>query len=241
MGTVEPLIVVRWAIGAGVPVLGALWMLVTQRAEKQRVLAENARRLETGDLRPPDERKGGIGKIRVHVVGGGHVNLGSSIESAESLSGTPTLQTAAFLVEDDGGQRFSISAGATLSVRRLGGARRNLLESITKETGGVDQRFSFEVDPQATFVLKATFPEVKESQGAFREGPLALEGPLEINPNVDVERAEMGCMVYPVLVVGAALAIYPTELFWEVCGWVAWTLAMLLALVGRLITNDSAR
>lgn len=241
MSDAELVAIVRLALGGGVPVLVGVWMFVTDRREKARVERENVKRRESGGVTPPDERRGGITRIRVHVVGDASVNLGSSIESADSVSGAPTLETTAFVVEDEKGQRFAIAEHSELRVRTLAGARRNLLESVTKEGGGIAQRFSFQVDPSATFVLEAKFPEVLGSQGAFREGPMAIGGPLVINPSTDLEPTGMGCVVYPALAIGAGAALLPTELFWEVAGWVVWVLAVGLAMVGRAITNDNAR
>lgn len=241
MSDVELLPVVRLVIGAGLPLALGISMFFTDRAEKARVEKENAKRRETGGVTPPEERRAGTVRIRVHVVGEGSVNLGSSTESADSVSGAPTLESTAFVVEDDQGQRFSIAEKTELRVRTLAGARRNLLESVTKEGGGIAQRFSFEVDPSATFVLQAKFPETKDSQGAFREGPVAIEGPLVINPNTDVDTTGFGCIVYPALAIGAACALYPTELVWEVLGWIVWGLAMIVGAGGRAITNDNAR
>lgn len=232
---------VRYVIATGVPLALAVSMLRVDRAEKERVRQQNEKRRADGGVTPIEQRKPGTVRLRVHVVGEGSVNLGSSTESADSVSGAPTLETVPFVVEDERGQRFSIAEKTELRVRSLAGARRNLLESITKEGGGIAQRFSFEVDPSATFVLQARFPETKDSPGAFREGPLGLEGPLVINPDTAIEPTGFGCVAYPALVIGAIAAVYPTETLWEVVGWIAWGFMLLIGAGARAITNDNAR
>lgn len=239
----ELLVVFRLALGAGLPLWLASSMFFTDRAEKARVAAENAKRKETGALRDREDLSAGVGRIRAHVVGDGtenRVNLGSSVEQQNALSGAPTLETAPFVVEDTHGRRFTIPPKAELRVRSFTGARRNLMESITKEGGAVEQRYSFEVAPGDTFVLQARFPDPK-AQGVFREAPIELEGPLEINPNLSIEPTAMGCLVYPMLALGAACALYPTSLGWEIAGSVVWAFLMLGAWVGKMITNDAAR
>lgn len=235
------LLIVRYVLGGGVPLLLGLRMFVTDREEKARVARENAKRKETGGVTPVEERKAGTVRLRVHVVGEGNVNLGSSVEASDSVSGAPTLESTAFVVEDERGQRFSIGEKSELRVRTLAGARRNLLESVTKEGGGIAQRFSFEVEPSATFVLQGKLPEASESGGAFREGPVTLGGPFEINPSTDIEPTGFGCIVYPALAIGAFAALYPTELVFEVLGWIVWLLAMVIGAGGRAMTNDAAR
>lgn len=70
---------------------------------------------------------------------------------------------------------------------------------------------------------------------------MAIEGPLVINPNTDLDTTGFGCIVYPALVIGALCAVYPTELVWEVIGWIVWLLAMIVGAGGRAMTNDNAR
>src|SRR5262245_38919307 len=79
----------------------------------------------------------GVQRLLVRVVGepGARIVLGTSIEQPSEISGTPDLTSEAFSVRTEDGRLFAIRAGARLRMRPLAGARRNVIETITKASG----------------------------------------------------------------------------------------------------------
>lgn len=246
---IDPVELLRYGIGAGVPVLLALAYALAAHRESGRVARENERRgkldkevREPGDLRP------GLARLRVRVVESGQVslvNLGTSVETAESLSGAPELDTADVLLVDEGGRGFRLPEGKRLKVHSFGGARRHLTESLTREDGGVNQRFSFEVASTQSFVLACQVPEAVAGSHPFRSAGDALDllpagDRFEVNPPPKVADASgVGCIVYPCLGLAAYAATAPENTKWQVAGWIVWLMCVLLGLVGRSVANDT--
>jgi hypothetical protein len=102
------------------------------------------------------------------------VSIGSSVEDPADMSATPTLTSNAFVVVDEQGHKFAIREGEEMTVLSLPGARRNLVEAVTTETG-VDQRYSFELGPEQSFFILGT-AHGHPAAGPFRDGaPVELE------------------------------------------------------------------
>ncbi len=242
----SPLDVLRYALGLGVPItLGISFTRATWR-ESRRVKRENERlaEQEKSDRAPMDVRPGPA-RLRVRVAGEAiRMNLGTSVESAENLSGAPELESTETVLVDDTGRRFRLPAGQKLKVRSFDGARRNLTESVTRADGGVSQRFSFEVAPGQSFVITCVLPEIPSAH-PFRNTGEALDlqpdgDQFEINPlPKNVETSSVGCIVYPCLVGAAIGALVPTNLYFQVVGWIVWTICIFLGLIGRSIANDT--
>lgn len=110
----------------------------------------------------------------VHVADGRH-SLGSSVEAPTELSATPELKTEEVIVVD-GTRRLRILPGKKMRVLSLPGARRGFIEAMTTK-GGVEQRFSFELDPDVGFKILG----VARGEGAqpFRDAPAIELEPFE--------------------------------------------------------------
>jgi len=244
----SPLEVLRYALGLGVPItLGISFTRATWR-ESGRVKRENARlaEREKSDRAPADLRPGPA-RLRVHVADDAVMtNLGTSVETTESLSGAPELESTETVLVDATGRRLRLPGGQKLKIHSFGGARRNLTESITREDGGVSQRFSFEVSPTQSFVLACVLPEIASSH-PFRNTGEAIDlqpdgERFEINPSPkNVETSSVGCIVYPCLIGASYGAIVPTNTFYQVVGWIIWTVSVLLGLIGCSVANDTLR
>ncbi|MDI1448756.1 hypothetical protein [Polyangium sp. 6x1] len=246
----DPTALLRNGIGIGVPALIALAYAAASFRESQRIRRENERRAEIGsEVRAPGDLSPGLARLRVRVVDAGGaqlVNLGTSAETADNLSGAPELDTASVLLTDDGGRSFRMPAEKRLKVHSFGGARRNLTESVTREDGGVQQRFSFEVAPTQSFVLTCALPEALAASHPFRNTDEAIEllpaggKRFELNaPPETVQTSGVGCIVYPCLGVAAVAATVPESTGWQIGGWVLWLMCVLLGLVGRSVANDT--
>ncbi|MDC0746167.1 hypothetical protein [Polyangium mundeleinium] len=239
----------RNGIGVGIPVLVGVAFALASFRESKRVQRENERRAKVGnEVRVPGDLSPGFARLRVRVIDAGsaaRVNLGTSVESAEDLSGAPELETVDVLLADDSGRTFRLPAGHRLKVYAFGGARRHLTESVTTEDGGVHQRFSFEVGPAQSFVLACKLPEASAGNHPFRQADdaavlLPVGDRFEINPPPEkAQTSDVGCIVVPCLVVGVVAATVPEHTGWRVAGWVVWLMCVLLGLVGRSVANDT--
>ena len=120
---------------------------------------------------------GGMQRLQVHVVAepGARVVLGTSIEQPSEISGTPDLTSEAFTVRADDGRLFAIPAGAPLRMKPLAGARRNVTETITKASGAIEQRYTFELGADVPFDLLAKIPVASSDEGPFRTPPAPQE------------------------------------------------------------------
>lgn len=225
------------ALGIGVPLIFAVGFFRADRRERIATEQRAASLAAKGvPVRDPTDVSPGEGTFRVRLLGEGErTSIGTSIEKANDLSGTPTLETEAFEVETDGGKRLAIPRGTRLKVNALAGAHRALVDSVTDEKGGVAQRFSFEIDHHTTFLLACKISE-PDVGGPFRESATRAEPvgeELVINPKPNLpEHTGGGCLVYPALVAAAILPNVSTDsLGWKVAEWIAWT---VLAALGGL-------
>jgi hypothetical protein len=243
---VDPLEVIRYALGLGVPVaLGFAYARAASR-EAARVKRENERRVERDQSsRGPEDLRPGAARVRVRVAGDGALtNLGTSVESAENLSGAPELESTEVVLVDEAGRRLRMPPGKKLKVVSFGGAQRNLTESVTREDGSVSQRFSFEVAPTQSFFLSCVLPEMPSSH-PFRNTGEALDllpdgERFEINASPKkTETSSVGCIVYPCLVFAMIAATVPTSTGFRIAGWIAWALCIGLGLIGRSIANET--
>jgi hypothetical protein len=170
----------EWRLIAGGVTAGLAALCVTfHRVERGREdalsggvpdAARKPARRAMGDLSP------GEAILRVQVPAGGDkpVNLGTSKESYESVSASPTLScTGVSLVAEDG-TPLELPAGASLEIRAIYGARRNVIESITEPTGVVHV-FSFEVLPGTWLWRHGRLPEAAGQSSPFRDGPRRIE------------------------------------------------------------------
>jgi hypothetical protein len=160
----------------GVPVVLGVGQHVTYRLAVRRwqikKLIERAERSLKEDSR--EEANADWHKVRVQSAGD-RVSIGSSVEKPADMSATPTLTTTAFVAVDEGGHKFSIRADEQLKVVSLPGARRNLLEAVTTDSG-VEQRYTFELGPEQTFYILGA-AHTHTGAGPFREG-----APVELAP-----------------------------------------------------------
>jgi hypothetical protein len=242
----SPLELLRYALGLGVPITLGIAFTHAAWRESARVKRENERRAERekSDRGPADLRPGPA-RLRVRVAGEAALtNLGTSVESAENLSGAPELESIETVLVDDAGRRLRLPPGQKLKVHSFGGARRNLTESVTREDGGVSQRFSFEVAPTQSFVLGCVLPEIASTHPFRNTGEAVDLKPdgeqFEINPSPkNAETSSVGCIVYPCLVGAAIAALVPTSTFFQVVGWIVWTICVLFGLLGRSMANET--
>jgi len=119
----------------------------------------------------------GVQRLQVRVVAepGARVVLGTSVEQPSEISGTPDLTSEGFTVRSEDGRLFAIPAGARLRMKPLAGARRNVTETITKASGAIEQRYTFELGPDVPFELLAKVPVVSSDDGPFRTPPASVE------------------------------------------------------------------
>jgi len=127
----------------GLPVLLGLTFW---RAEKAALARKRAMLLRAPSVGAPGVEL----KVRVEAASGQRVSLGSSVETPESVSATPTLTTAeVVLVEEsfgdtDGpapahvrpGRRLVLQPGEPMTIAGLPGARRAHRNSVTGRTRG---------------------------------------------------------------------------------------------------------
>ena len=234
---------VQLALGVGSPVMIALgFVRADWRARK--AVAKRAEAAKNNIVvREPTDLSAGAAVFRVHVVApdGVHVSLGASIENPNSLSGEPLLTTEAFEVETTGGVRLSVPRNAKLKINSLAGAHRKLVDSVTTESGGVQQRFSFEVAETDTFLLSCVVAETG-ADGPFRESVpiLGCEKEFVVNPKPVVpEHVGVGCLVFPALAIAAALPIVGSdETFTRVIGWIVWFVLVGVGFIGWLMAKD---
>ncbi len=170
------------------------------------------------------------------------LTLGHSIENPQEIKGEPTLTTDAFVVETLSGKRLTVNAGAKLKVNKLAGAHRKLLDSVTTESGGVEQRFSFEVRAGTTFLLQCRVPE-SVGDGPFRDAPLTLlpseaqKDTFIVNPELEVpEHNGVGCLVYPALALAAIAPNVVTDTVFRVIAWIVWVVCVVVAGLGWMIS-----
>jgi hypothetical protein len=241
---VEAFEIVELTLGIGAP---AALVLAFSRADwlARKSVAKKAEAAKANvAVREPTDLSAGAALFRVHVVArdGARVSLGASIENPNELSGEPTLTTEAFEVETASGVRLAVPRGAQLKVNALAGAHRKLVDSVTTESGGVQQRFSFEVAETDTFVLSCVVAE-PPGDGPFRESvpTLGCDKEFAINPKpVLPEHTGVGCLVYPALVISAVLPIIGAdETFAKVVGWIVWFVLVGVGLIGWLMAKDS--
>ncbi|MEJ7729243.1 MAG: hypothetical protein WKG00_08505 [Polyangiaceae bacterium] len=132
-------------------------------------------------LRAPSAGDDGVElKVRVDAGSGQRVSLGSSVETPEAVSATPTLTVAEVaLVEEafdasDGpppthvrpGRRLALEPGASMVVAGLPGARRKPLDIETTQTG-VLHHYSFELAADKVFWISGLLAP-GDANGPFR-------------------------------------------------------------------------
>jgi hypothetical protein len=226
-----------------VPAGLALRLFLREHAARRRAAAAPA---PEHKVRDPSDLSAGPAIYKVRVVSEGRANLGTSLETAEKLTGSPDLVAQPVTVETEAGVRLTLRGGAPLKVHSLGGARRDLVESITTEEGGIRQRFSFEVDASTWFLLEGAMPD-SASGHPWRTAAIhfmpAGEGEktrYAINPPAPPRRefTSTGCLAYPVSVGGVAAVLSAELTFWVVVAWVLWGLGVLLLLLGAAMARS---
>ena len=171
----------------GLPVLLAVAFWRTEKA----ALARKRALL----LRAPSEGAPGVElKVRVDAASGQRLSLGSSAETPESVSATPTLTTAEVVLveetfaETDGpapahirpGRRLVIKPGEPMTIAGLPGARRKPLDIETTDTGVV-HHYSFELASEKVFWISGVL-EAPDASGPFRGGDTWQLAPLPGSP-----------------------------------------------------------
>jgi hypothetical protein len=235
--------VVYSAAAVLVPGVLAVRMLLVERAARRRALALPPPQQK---VRQPNDVSQGPAIYKVHVVGDeGWVNLGTSIEAADSLTGNPELVAKAVTVETEAGLRLALREGAPLKVHTLGGARRELVESITTDDGGIKQRFSFEVDGSTWFLLEGAVPESAAGH-PFRAGSIELLPAGEryaINPPPPKrsEFSSMGCVTHPLAIGGVLWVLSADSTLGKIAAWVVWTLGVLSLLLAASVAASEFR
>ena len=235
--------IVELTLGVGSPAVIELGFLRADWRAKKAVAKRAEAAKNSIVVREPTDLTPGAAVFRVHVVApaGARVSLGTSIEDSNSLSGEPMLTTEAFDVETASGVRMSVPPRAQLKVNSFAGAHRKLVDSVTTESGGVQQRFSFEVAETDTFLLSCVVA-APVGDGPFRESvpTLGCEKDFAINPKPVVpEHTGVGCLVYPALAISAALPIVGAdETFAKVIGWIVWFVLVGVGFIGWLMAKD---
>ncbi|HZO16883.1 MAG TPA: hypothetical protein VFB62_26585 [Polyangiaceae bacterium] len=236
----------EFAIGAAIVALlaGTIQLLAYFRAERRwrlgNVIAKHRHAVRGERRRAADALW-----HKVHVEGARH-SLGSSIESPTELSATPELQTEDVVLIDAEGRRLRVLPGKKMRVLSLPGARRGFIEAMTTKSS-VEQRFSFELDPDVAFKILGT---ARSEGGAqpFRDAPAihleTFDGEYIVGVDTDevepTPGSEPGCggrrsaqVVFVLNLVGAAAPFLVAE-----AGWAFWGLALVAAglwLLGHLI------
>ncbi len=236
---------VRTSLGVGIPVSLALGFVRADRRARRKTEARAAEVKKRGVVvRETNDLSPGPATFCVRVVAsdGRRTSIGTSIENPNELSGEPVLTTEAFEIEIVWGGRFAIEAGKPLKVNAFAGAHRTLVDSVTTESGKVEQRFSFEVPGADTFMLSCVVPERAGGDGPFRGTAMHLE-PGErfvINPKPSIPQHDgPGCLVYPVLAVAAGLPFIDMDsgIVWTLAGYVVWGLAVVVGMLGWAMTD----
>lgn len=153
----------------GIPLLLGLLYLVVERRHNERARLD-ARVKDLRAAKTIEKRlASGARILRVRVVGdsGKPVNLGSSTEDPQGISGKPTLQTEQLTLRADDGRTFTVPAGQRMRIEALPGARRNVVDTVTTGSG-VEQRYSFELTPGQPFEIFAVPPPRSAEAGPFR-------------------------------------------------------------------------
>jgi hypothetical protein len=218
-------------------------MLLAERAANRRALALPAPELK---VRSPSDVSEGAALYKVHVVcESGRVNLGTSFETAENLTGSPELSAQGVTLETEAGVRLALREGTLLKVHALGGARRELVESVTTNDGGIKQRFSFEVDGATWFLLEGSVPPGAAGHpfrtGAIDFAPAAERYHINPPPPQRKEFSSMGCLTYPLAVSGIVAVLSAEFILWKIAAWVLWTVGVLSVFGGASIANTEFR
>jgi hypothetical protein len=226
-----------------VPVVLALRALLTERAANRRALALPA---PQQNVREPGDVSKGPAIYKVHVVSDeGRVNLGTSVETAENLTGNPELTAKPVIVETEASVRLVLREGVRMKVHTLGGARRELVESITTDEGGIQQRFSFEVDGSTWFLLEGEIPDTAAGHpfrsGAIELGPAGERYDINPPPPKRKEFTGMGCLTYPLSTGGVIAVLSAESTLAKVGAWVVWTLGVLSLLLAAMVAASEFR
>jgi hypothetical protein len=177
--------------------------------------------------------------LRVQVAGaeGAWINLGTSHESYESLSANPTLDGLGSSMLTEDGRPLSLSPGAPLDIQKVYGARRNVLESITKP-GGVVHLFSFEVLSGTWLWLRGRLAEEAAPGTPFRAGAARRIEPMGKayvlygeEPTLPTSSSGAGCWIVLVIVTLLASVVPILLSSTEAWTWVT-VVAVILAIGG---------
>ena len=225
-----------------VPAGLGLRLLLRERAAQRRASALPA---PEHKVRDPSDVSPGPAIYKVRVVSEGRANLGTSLETAENLTGSPDLVAQPVTVETEAGMRLSLRGGAPLKVHALGGARRDLVESITTDDGGIRQRFSFEVDASTWFLLEGAMLD-NASGHPWRTAAIDFLPAGEryaINPPTPPRRefTSTGCLTYPLAAGGVAAVLMAESTFWSVAAWLLWSLGVILLLFCAAMAKSEFR
>jgi hypothetical protein len=231
----------------GVPLsLGFLYLVVERRHNERARLDARVRDLRAAKAIQA-RLASGCRILRVRVVGesGKPVNLGSSTEDPQGISGRPTLQTEQLTLRADDGRIFSVPAGRRMRIEALPGARRNVVDTVTTGSG-VEQRYSFELTPEQPFEIFGIPPPRAAEAGPFRTADAAevlapceseyvagaslrslTEPPSDTTPLVEhywswaVGGTLLGCVVWNVPEAGALLwgAAVAVGVLWTAVMW----------------------
>jgi len=186
-------------------------------------------------VQTPSDLSLGPSYVWVRAPTGQTVDLGNSQESGNRPSGSPELSSNGAVLQIEDGPLVRLQAGVPIKVHGLPGAKRNLLDTTTTETGGVTQRYSFEVSPQSCFWILGVLAE-RSATGPFRSDEaiemLPLDGRHEVRG--DLPSYQFGKGLWILGITGAIMSCPALPLFAEWAVAAPW-LALGLILIGLAV------
>jgi hypothetical protein len=177
-------------------------------------------------------------EVRVVSQDGGPVNLGTSVETTESLGSDAVLTCDGLTVQVVDGPKLALRRGAKLEVKGIAGAERKFVRAVTTEDSA-QLEYSYLLAPERTLWLIGALPRdlSGHEQGPFRGEVLGeiepLGGAYKLSAKPP-DRWISGCGT-PLALIAATLTAPAALAGYTVAFWLSFAL-VLLALGGQYIT-----
>ncbi len=181
-------------------------------------------------------------EVRVVSEHGGPVNLGTSVETTESLGSDTALACEGITVQVVDGPKLALRRGAKLEVKGIAGAERKFVRAVTTEDSA-QLEYNYLLAPERTLWLIGELPKDVSSnqQGPFRGDVLGEIEPLGGSYKLSSkppDRWISGCGT-PLALVAATLTAPAALAGYTVAFWLSFAL-VLIALAGQYITMPDA-
>lgn len=177
-------------------------------------------------------------EVRVVSADGGPVNLGTSVETTESLGPDAVLECEGLTVQVVDGPKLALRRGAKLEVKGIAGAERKFVRAVTTEDSA-KLEYSYMLAPERTlWLIGALSRDLSgHEQGPFRGEVIGeiepLDGAYKLSAKPP-DRWISGCGT-PLALVAATLTAPAALAGYTVAFWLSFAL-VLLALGGQYIT-----